>query len=102
MKKPWFIWLSIFSFMLLFMWCSLTILRKKIKGLWGDLAEKILLLWFGLVMIPCGLMSIILYMLTQLLPSAAIIWNFFILFYIYAIGVYITNNLYLWYQKNLT
>ncbi len=103
MKKPWFIWFSLFSFMLLFMWCNFTIFfRKKGKGLWGDLAGKFLLLWFGLVMIPCGLMSVLLYMLTQLLPSAALIWNLFIIIYIYAIGVYITNNLYSWYQKNLT
>lgn len=47
-------------------------------------------------------MSVLLYMLTQLLPSAALIWNLFIIIYIYAIGVYITNNLYSWYQKNLT
>lgn len=87
--------------MLLLMWCAFTILRKRVRGLWGDLCGKIFLLWFGLILIPCGLLLFLFSMLTQFLPAAAMALNGLILVYLYLAGVYATGNLYCWYQKSL-
>lgn len=96
-KHPWFIWLSLLGLMWVHGNVSAKTLRSRTKfedeefnrhlGYTG----RLLGLMLGMVMIPSAVMC---YLMGLMPEPWATVWNCFILLYVYLAGVFITDHLY--------
>ena len=104
MKKPWYVWASIFGFV--WLWGSLTTRvnteRPRNQDKWNRLCGTFFLLFFCGFMLPTIPMLLIHVLISD---HVSYFWGEMFLFVVYAqvyiCGVFITNRLHKWSIKNL-
>lgn len=100
MKKNIWSAFSLIGFMFLFFECAIKTIIKCIKernfSLWLSLLAKVLLWWFGLIMLPAGIASIFIEKVSAFNYILGNGYSILILVYIYVVGLFITRKLYGW------